>query len=294
MSGAHQQQGTLTPNRTIEGVWRVAVAQLRQANIPQPMLDARILICHALGVPDTLLLAEPSRAVTNSEWAVVDALLRRRMQREPVAKIIGYKEFWSLDFEVGPHTLDPRPDSETLVEIALRTEPATHSAPYVLDLGTGTGCLLLSVLDAWPNARGIGVDIDSSALSVARNNAVRLGLAGRTSFVRANWAAPIAAKFNLVLINPPYIETRKIPTLEPEVAQYEAQSALDGGADGLAAYRDIAEKLAPLLEDDGRAIIEIGDDQQTEVCSILTDAGLHVVGVEKDLAGVSRCVTATK
>jgi release factor glutamine methyltransferase len=237
------------------------------------------------------LLRDPRAAVPPAAAARFGAMLRRRLDHAPVAHLLGTQEFWSLPFAVSAATLIPRADSETLVETALEAFPDRGAVRRVLDLGTGTGCLLLAALSEFPAATGLGLDRVPAAAALARDNAARLGLAGRAAFVVADWAAPIAGRFDLILSNPPYIESATIPGLMPEVAWHEPASALDGGADGLDAYRAIAAALPGLLAPGGRAILELGQGQQPAVEAIAAARGLRSLGCRADLGGVPRALT---
>jgi release factor glutamine methyltransferase len=264
---------------------------LRAAAIESPRLEARLLLSHAMGCRQEDLLRDPRAAVPPEAAARFADLLRRRLDRAPIAHLLGCQEFWSLPFAVSPATLIPRADSEALIEAALEVFPDRATARRVLDLGTGTGCLLLAALSEFPAATGLGIDRVPAAAALARDNAARLGLGDRARFVVANWAAPIAGRFDLVLSNPPYIESATIPGLMPEVARHEPASALDGGADGLEAYRAIIAALPGLLAPGGRAVLELGQGQQAAVQAIALARGLHVLGCRPDLGGVPRALT---
>lgn len=262
---------------------------LRASGIENPRSEARLLLAHALGIRVEDVIAEryaPDAAALER----YERLLVRRAAHEPMAYILNRREFWSLDFALGPGVLIPRPETETLVEQALKAFPRKDADLDVLDLGTGSGCLLLAFLSERPNAKGLGIDRSREALAWAAHNARRLGLADRVQFLQADWADAPAMTFDVVFSNPPYIETRAIATLEPDVAAYEPLGALDGGADGLDAYRSLAALQLRLLRPDGRAFIEIGLGQDELVTGIFSAAGLHVEQIVKDLAGVPRCV----
>lgn len=269
---------------------RMASLSLAEAGIDSAGLDARLLLGEALGIEPVQLLAHPERVVTAAEASLFQTLVARRARRQPLAQILGRREFWSLEFRVTADTLAPRPDSETVVETAL-AEIADRAAPLrLLDLGTGTGCLLLSLLHELPQASGIGVDFSAAALAVACANAASLGLADRAAFRRARWGEGLDERFDLIVSNPPYIPSAEIDQLMPEVARYEPRMALDGGVDGLDAYRAIATDVGRLLSPRGRMAVEIGATQADSAGAILAAAGLAVTAVRRDLAGHPRCL----
>jgi release factor glutamine methyltransferase len=273
------------------GVLRAAAVRLGAAGLASPRLDARVLIAHALGIaPDDVLLA-PERAIAPDERRAIDRLLARRLRREPVSRIVRRREFWSLNFRVTRATLDPRPDSETVVAATLAALPARDRPLRLLDLGTGTGCLLLALLSELPAARGIGVDRSAPALRVARANAEALGLKARARFRRASWADGLAGRFDVVVSNPPYIATDALASLPAEVA-FDPVGALDGGPDGLAAYRAIAAALPRLVAQEGVAALEVGEGQAVAVADLLTRAGLQIAKIVLDLSGIARVVVA--
>lgn len=269
-----------------------AGARLRAAGVTTARLDARLLAAHAAGVPAAAVPFAGARVLDEAAVARLQALVGHRLAGEPVAKIVGEREFWSLPFHTTGDTLDPRPDSETVVEAALAAFPERDAPIRVLDLGTGTGCLLLAVLSERPAARGLGVDRSPAALDVARANAERLGLGDRAEFRQGDWCASLSGVYDCILANPPYIRSREIDHLTPEVARYEPREALDGGQDGLDAYRAIAPEIADRLAVGGTALLEIGDGQLTDVCGILARAGLVTGRVAEDLAGIVRVVSA--
>jgi release factor glutamine methyltransferase len=263
---------------------------LRDANIENPRAEARLLLEHATAQSREALIGHPERVLRAGEARAFRALLRRRTKCEPMAYIRGEKEFWSLPFKVTPDVLIPRPDSECLIEAALREVPDRDAPLRVLDLGTGSGCLLLALLSERPRATGIGVDASEKALAVARANAVQLGLGGRAHFVCADWQSAIRGTFDVILANPPYIVDEEIAGLAPDVAQFEPRAALSGGADGFAAYRLILRDLVTILAEDGIAILEIGVGQAQSVDRIAVAAGLAPAGLAHDLAGHERGV----
>lgn len=269
---------------------------LARAGVESPRRDATALL-EAAGVPREKQIGYPARLVERAGLAAYRTMVERRAKREPVSRILGRREFWSLSFAVTPDTLDPRPDSETLVEAALALTrtlwPGRDTPISILDLGTGTGCLLLALLSELPQAIGMGTDISPGALRVARANAQALGLAHRTGFAVSDWGDGFKGPFNLILVNPPYIAERDIRRLEPEVAVYEPHKALSGGIDGLTAYRRIAPRLGSLLAPGGRALLEIGAGQAAEVTGLLVEEGLKIGGILRDLGDVERCIIAS-
>ncbi len=223
-----------------------------------------------------------------------EALLLRRIAREPLAYITGHKEFWSLDFAVGPGVLIPRPDSETLVEDVRRTYP-DHGAPLsILDLGTGSGCLLVAALKEYPNAHGVGIDQSPEALAWARRNVAAHRLEDRATLIESGWLEEASPGFDILLSNPPYIRTADIAALQPEVARFEPAAALDGGPDGLDAYRALALRIGRLLKPSGRAFLELGAGQGESVAALLAANGLSLDHFAADLAGIPRCLVAKR
>ena len=269
-----------------------AASRLRAAGVESPRAEARLLLAHVLGVRQEDIVAGQVPAPTPQILARFETVLLRRIAREPLAYILESREFWSLDFAVGPGVLVPRPESEILIEEAMRRFPARDAALRVGDLGTGSGCLLLAFLSERPNAEGIGIDISQDALGFAARNAKALGLENRTQFVRGDWAEKLFGAFDAIFINPPYIGKRELDGLEPEIARYEPKIALDGGPDGLDAYRRIAEGLTGYLNPQGLAFFEIGQDQAESVGAILAEKGLTTDGTVCDLAGIPRCLVA--
>lgn len=263
-----------------------ATAQLAEIS-DTPRLDAELLMALAIGVTREALLLEGLEGNVPPSFA---SFLARRMAHEPLAYILGVKDFWSFELQVSPAVLIPRPDSETLIEAA-RAYFTTHHPRTILDLGTGSGALLAAALVEFPHARGLGVDASDAALAVAAENAARLGLASRADFKQGDWGEGLSDRYDLILCNPPYIETAA--RLAPDVIDFEPHSALFAGADGLADYRRIIPQLAYLLAAEGVAVLEIGHTQRASVSALAHAKGFHV-DCRKDLAGHDRCLTLTQ
>jgi release factor glutamine methyltransferase len=254
-----------------------------------PRLEARVLLAHALGLTRNDLIRDSGRLIDPGRY---EALLMRRLAREPIALIIGHREFWSLDFRVSPATLIPRPDSETVIEAALAQFAGRPPPRRILDLGTGTGCLLLSLLTEFPLAFGVGIDLVPDATALAKANATRLGLADRAAFATADWTNSLAGRFDLIVSNPPYIRDADIKTLMPEVGRHEPIRALDGGPDGYNAYRAIIPNLRQHLAPQGCAALELGRGQATYVAELARAAG-STASIRVDLAEIPRAIVLT-
>jgi release factor glutamine methyltransferase len=280
---------------TIAAVRRRFADVLRTENFDTPDLDARVLVAYALGLDHAGLIRDSGRVLSSAEADAIAAFAARRLKREPVARIVGMKEFWSLPFTVNAATLVPRPETETVVEAALAAIDAgggRKQALRVLDIGTGSGALLLALLTELPNAYGIGTDLSIDALVVARDNAVRLELAHRAAFVACDFAAALRAPFDLIVTNPPYVESEAIATLAPGVRDYEPRPALDGGPDGLDAYRAIADQVPRILAPNAHFVAEFGPGQSAAIETILRQQGLAVAGLSRDMSGILRALTA--
>ncbi|WP_245479752.1 peptide chain release factor N(5)-glutamine methyltransferase [Hansschlegelia zhihuaiae] len=275
---------------TRSDVLRKAALRLAEAGLPTPELEARALAQEALGLSPTQLLADGGAEVSLLRSAQLDAFLDRRLSGEPVDRILGCREFWGLGFALSPETLSPRPDTETVVEAALAEIGDADGAISVLDLGTGSGCLLLALLSELPNAWGLGVDLSPGAANTARENAESLGLAGRARFAAGHWAAAVATRFDLLVSNPPYIATDDIAALDVEVRAHDPRRALDGGTDGLDAYRAILREAPRLLAPGGAAVLELGAGQAGAVGELAVASGLAVIRAARDLAGVERAL----
>lgn len=264
-----------------------AMAELRGAGIDDPSRDARVLLAHAAGVgPErvTLILHDPAPAVQADHFA---ALIARRASRVPVSHLTGKRQFWGRTFQVGPEVLDPRPETEILVAAALE-----QAAPRVLDLGTGSGCILLSLLADCPEMTGVGVDLSSGALQIAAANAATLGVSDRVDFVQGDWFTPVKGVFDLIVSNPPYIALTEMAGLAPEVIDHEPRLALTDEGDGLTAYRAIAAGAPLHLTPGGRLLVEIGPTQGSAVAALFAQAGLVGIELRSDLDGRDRVVGA--
>lgn len=268
---------------------RAAIPRLREGGIEDAALDARLLLAHALGIAQDRLTLHLPDAISAAQAAAYEAALIARAARQPVAQIIGQRQFWGLTFRVTKDTLDPRPDTEALVAEAVK-------APFLnmLDLGTGTGCILLACLKSMPVARGLGVDISSAALHVARGNAETLGLAARASFRASDWFSDVPGRYDLIVSNPPYIAADEMPGLAPEVRDWEPHLALTPGGDGLEPYRIIARGAPSRLMAGGRLLVEIGPTQGAAVAALFAAQGLHEIRVLPDMDGRDRVVVAVK
>lgn len=282
---------------TVKTAWAAAVAILKESGIDTPAADARLLVQHALGTSHENLLMQGSRDVSTDEQELLDSLLQRRLNREPVSRIVGQRAFWKGDFIVTPDTLDPRADSETLIEAALtHVQPGNSDGPLrVLDLGTGTGCLLISLLHEWPQATGVGLDISAAAAEVARANTAQLNAPDRAVIIASDWQAYRAeTAFDVVISNPPYIAPEEAETLEPEVRDFDPHIALFAGGQGLDAYRSILSNIDVWLKPGGWLLLETGYQQAEKVAQIVTAAGLAVVEIRADLGGHPRVVVGKK
>ena len=300
---------------TARALLKEGTARLREAGIASAPLDARLLLQVVLGESHEGLLRKSDQLLKKTQAQAYAAAIARRAAGEPVACITGRKEFWSMEFATGRHTLDPRPETETLVEAVLchpEAQPkdlkswiavgdpsaALQDDMSILDLGTGTGCLLLALLSVFPQARGTGADISPEALEVARGNAARLGFAERAEFILSDWGQNITGNYDLIVSNPPYIPTAEIAGLAKEVREYDPHLALDGGADGLECYRKIIASIihhpSSILRPGGVLILEIGQGQEADASALLEAQGFTVKEQRKDLAGIVRCVVAVQ
>jgi release factor glutamine methyltransferase len=281
-------------SQTLLTAWQGAKQRLERAGLSGPVIDARLLVEAAAEATRADIVADPYRPLTPEQEATLEDYLSRREHREPVSHILGRKGFWKIMLQVNANVLTPRPDTETVLDVVLADFPET-AAWSVLDLGVGSGAILLAILAERPAARGLGVDVSEDAIAVARDNAAALDLAGRAALLRGDWTAGLAdADFDLVVSNPPYIASEVIETLEPEVARYEPRIALDGGPDGLDAYRILAPEILRVLKPGGRFAVEIGYDQKDAVEALFRQAGAADVRTIRDLADRDRVVAGSK
>ncbi|MGC2202266.1 MAG: peptide chain release factor N(5)-glutamine methyltransferase [Stellaceae bacterium] len=279
----------ITPTRA--SLLSEAAAAMSAAGFDEPRRQARRLLAAALNISPAQLFCDADLPVARQQTEVFKAMLSRVINREPLSRILGRREFWGLEFSLSSGTLDPRPATETVVE-AMLSRKADRDAPLrLLDLGTGSGCLLSALLSEFLRASGVGIDITEAAVRTAAQNAARLGLADRALFCVGDWASALSGKFDAIVANPPYIPRRDLPLLPTEVVAYDPWQALDGGEDGLAAYRAIAVQIPTLLASDGIFVTELGVAQADEVAAIMEAAGLVHDGLDLDLAGIARCLT---
>lgn len=279
---------------TLVKAWTAAKDRLKDAGIDQPSIDARLMLEVAAGVTRTEIVTDPYRELTTEQQATLEDYLARRARREPVSHIIGRKGFWKILLQVNKNVLTPRPETEVIVDEVLKAFP--EQMPFsMLDLGVGSGTILLAVLAERPAAKGLGVDASAEALAVARDNAASLDLNNRAALMHGDWTAGLGdGGFDVVVSNPPYIPTAVIDTLEPEVRDYEPRLALDGGGDGLDAYRLLAPEILRVLKPGGMFAVEIGYDQSRDVEALFKAAGAQQVKTIKDLSTHDRVVTGVK
>ncbi len=275
---------------------RDAATALSAAGLDNVRLEARLLLSRAAGLSVEQLIAHGNEAAPAAVAVTLRELTARRIQREPMAYILGEREFWGLSFKVSPDVLVPRPDSETLIEAALALMPDRHRPWHILDLGLGSGCLLLTLLHEFPAARGVGLEVSPPALAVAEANAAALKVQARARLILGDWREPgwvdrLGGPFDLLVANPPYIEAADIEGLMPEVSRFEPRLALDGGFDGLAAYRIVAAAAPRLLSPGGRVLLEVGLGQAAEIYGIFQGTGLVAEPAWKDLGGIDRVVS---
>ena len=277
--------------------WLSRATQALTPVAEQPRSEARRLVEAALDWPVARQLADPDRIIDAASVEALDALLHRRAERqEPLSRILGRREFWGLSLEIEGATLDPRPDTETLVELALDLFSGPERSPplQILDLGTGSGALLLALLSEYPEAQGLGVDQDSDTLATATRNAARLGLGGRARFEVGDWLSEVSGRFDLIVSNPPYIPTEDLAGLDRAVRDFDDPLALDGGADGLAFYARTLREAGRCLAPGGVLILELGIGQADSVQALGRDSGWSLRSLRDDLAGIPRAIALTQ
>lgn len=270
-------------------------ALLARCGVEDARRDARALLLAAGGFTAAELLLDPAAKLGAAACARLRDYALRRAAREPVSRILGERGFWTQELLVAPRVLDPRPDTETLIELSLELMGERRRDPLrILDLGVGSGAILCALLAELPEARAIGVDLSAAACAAAAVNLSRCGFARRASILRGRWADALAARFDLIVSNPPYIASGELDGLEPEVRLHDPRLALDGGADGLDCYREIAEQLPRLLAPSGAAVLEAGDGQARSLVALLAEKGLAPAGIRKDAGGRERAVAARR
>jgi release factor glutamine methyltransferase len=280
----------IMPSLQLRELLRQQSMLLRTVSGDLAALEARLLLCKVLDCTRADLISNPDRLVSSDQQTQYEALIARRLQREPIAKICGEKEFWGLPFKVTTDTLDPRPDTETLIEAVLGQVKGGKSAARMLDLGTGSGCILLTLLHELRDSEGVGVDFSDAALAVAQENAVRLQLGDRASFTQSDWGDKVEGLFDIIVTNPPYITDDDYEGLSADVHDYDPKLALVGGPDGLDCYRKIAPVIHKHLAPNGFFAMEMGINQERPLEQIITEHDLDVLEIRKDLAGIIRCI----
>lgn len=285
---------TQTSEINLKTAWREAANKLKKVGVKTPLLDARLLLQYVLGITYEELLISATRILTVAEIEIYAQLIIQRSTREPVSKILGIKEFWSLDFKVTKDTLDPRPDSETLIHEVLENFKDKERPLKILDLGTGSGCLVITLLTEYKNATAVAVDKSSEALKVASENAEYHKLSDRIEFIESDWLENVEGEFDVIISNPPYIKKEAIDFLAAEVRLYDPLMALDGGEDGLDIYRFLTPKIAEHLNSHGKCFYEIGEWQEEPITQMIEENGYELNNVQKDLAGIPRIISFNK
>jgi release factor glutamine methyltransferase len=283
----------MNETNTLGSVYRYLIRELSLSKIENPQLEARILLAFASGVKQTRIIGYPEDKLDNSIISNLDKIMARRKTGEPIAYITGVKEFWSLNFNVTKETLIPRPDSETIVQSVLDTITNHMDRISILDLGTGSGCLLLALLSELPKAIGVGIDISSTSCKIAKKNAKELGLNNRAKFYQGNWMEGIHDQFDIIVTNPPYVAEPDMEFLNREIRLFEPHLALSGGPDGVAAYRLIAKESITRLKTAGILVVEIGINQAQSIRDIFVQNGLKIIKTQRDFSNIDRCILAT-
>ena len=257
-------------------------------------LEARIILKERVNASWASIIANSEQKIPKALQKIIESDLKQCLEGKPLSRIYGKREFWGLEFAIDEHTLDPRPDSETLIELALAHYKDKHPPKTILDLGTGSGCLLLALLSEFKGANGIGIDISEGAVKAAQNNAKSVNLAERATFIQGEWGQSLDESFDLIVSNPPYISSEVIPNLDKNVKNHDPMNALDGGKNGLNAYNEIFSDLFRLMNDDGYAVFEIGFDQAEEIMRLGKKYEIRIGGIHHDLAGNPRAVDMFK
>jgi release factor glutamine methyltransferase len=283
----------MNETNTLGSVYRYLIRELSLSKIENPQLEARILLAFASGVKQTRIIGYPEDKLDNSIISNLEKIMARRKTGEPIAYITGVKEFWSLNFNVTKETLIPRPDSETIVQSVLDTITNHMDRISILDLGTGSGCLLLALLSELPKAIGVGIDISSRSCKIAKKNAKELGLNNRAKFYQGNWMEDIHDQFDIIVTNPPYVAEPDMEFLDREIRLFEPHLALSGGPDGVAAYRLIAKESITRLKTAGILVVEIGINQAQSIRDIFVQNGLKIIKTQRDFSNIDRCILAT-
>jgi release factor glutamine methyltransferase len=275
---------------TRRDILELAANRLVEAGVDDPLREARLVLCAALKYDAAELISGRDEAISADEEQTAKTFIERRAKREPLARIKGRRDFWKSSFLLNEATLEPRADSETLIEAALAYYKGKEPPKRILDLGTGTGCLLLSLLQEFPHAQGVGTDKAPRAIDAAKENAARCGVEDRVGLLATSWATGVNGPFDLVVSNPPYIATREIAELQPEVKEFDPALALDGGEDGLAAYRMLAKTIPTILAPFGVVIVEIGISQESDVIPLFEREGFIAKAQRRDLGGIIRAL----
>ena len=283
----------MNETNTLGSVYRYLIRELSLSKIENPQLEARILLAFASGVKQTRIIGYPEDKLDNSIISNLEKIMARRKTGEPIAYITGVKEFWGLNFNVTKETLIPRPDSETIVQSVLDTITNHMDRISILDLGTGSGCLLLALLSELPKAIGVGIDISSTSCKIAKKNAKELGLNNRAKFYQGNWMEGIHDQFDIIVTNPPYVAEPDMEFLDREIRLFEPHLALSGGPDGVAAYRLIAKESITRLKTAGILVVEIGINQAQSIRDIFVQNGLKIIKTQRDFSNIDRCILAT-